>query len=367
MSSSEFEEWAARMDLKEEAKKEIQRIRQSPPARRVGGGRNNVSGRYSSKKMGVTIQFESHKVELPAIYMMEFNDDVLEYYDQPPKIKMNYFQSKKDKNRKMAYWYTADFFVIEKKRAYWVECKTEEHLIKKSQEKPDRYFRDNGRWEFALGKNYAIQFGLDFLVRSSSEINWILQRNLEFLEDYITNGHIPEDQIIAKIKEAIISAPGITILELIQNAEERFTPDDIYDLIANNIIYIDMYNDLITEPESVKVYLNKEQRKGFSIIEKSSRKRISPKMIEIKNGNSILWGDSAWTILNYDNGNKKVFLYSKSTKEHAELPINLFESYISEGYIKAVESNNNKESNKLNKMIAEASEKDLEEANKKYE
>lgn len=367
MSSSEFEDWAARMDLTEEAKKEIQRIRQSPPARRVGGGRNNVSGRYSSKKMGVTIQFESHKVELPTIYMMEFNDDVLEYYDQPPKIKMNYFQSKKDKNRKMAYWYTADFFVIEKKRAYWVECKTEEHLIKKSQEKPDRYFRNNGRWEFALGKNYAIQFGLDFLVRSSSEINWILQRNLEFLEDYITADHIPEDQTIAKIKEAIISTPGITILDLIQNAEEQFTSDDIYELIANNIIYIDLYNDLITEPESVKVYLNKEQHKGFSIIEQSSRKRNLPNTIEIKNGNRIFWGDSAWTILNYDRGNKKVFLYSKSTNEHAELPIDLFESYISEGYIRATESNNNKESNKLNKMIAEASERDLEEANKKYE
>src|SRR5699024_10289135 len=208
-----------------------------------------------------------------------------------------------------------------------------------------------------------IQFGLDFLVRSSSEINWILQRNLEFLEDYITTDHIPEDQTIAKIKEAIISTPGITMLDLIQNAEEQFTSDDIYDLIANNIIYIDLYKYLITEPESVKIYLNKEQQKSLSIIEQSSRKRNVPNTIEIKNGNSILWGDSAWTILNYDRGNKKVFLYSKSTNEHAELPIHLFESYISEGYIKAVESNNNKKSNKLNKMIAEASEKDLEEAN----
>src|SRR5690625_1717897 len=160
MSSSEFEDWAARMDLTEEAKKEIQRIRQSPPARRVGGGRNNVSGRYSSKKMGVTIQFESHKVELPTIYMMEFNDDVLEYYDQPPKIKMNYFQSKKDKNRKMAYWYTADFFVIEKKRAYWVECKTEEHLIKKSQEKPDRYFRKDRKSTRLNSSHVAISYAV---------------------------------------------------------------------------------------------------------------------------------------------------------------------------------------------------------------
>jgi hypothetical protein len=28
-----------------------------------GGGGNNVSGRYSSRKMGVTIQCESHRVE----------------------------------------------------------------------------------------------------------------------------------------------------------------------------------------------------------------------------------------------------------------------------------------------------------------
>src|SRR5699024_3602708 len=163
MSSSEFEDWAARMDLTEEAKKEIQRIRQSPPARRVGGGRNNDSGRYSSKKMGVTIQFESHKVELPTIYMMEFNDDVVEYHDQPHKINMNNVKSNKDKNRKMAYWYTADCLVMEKKRGYWVECKTEEHLIKKSQEKPEKYCRKNGRCEFSRGKNYAIQLGLDFL------------------------------------------------------------------------------------------------------------------------------------------------------------------------------------------------------------
>lgn len=37
MNQSEFDEWAERLKLSEEAKSEIQRIRQSPPARRVGG------------------------------------------------------------------------------------------------------------------------------------------------------------------------------------------------------------------------------------------------------------------------------------------------------------------------------------------
>lgn len=366
MNQSEFDEWAERLKLSEEAKSEIQRIRQSPPARRVGGGRYNVSGRYSSKKMGVTIQFESHKVELPAIYMMEFNDDVLEYYDQPPQIKVNYFQSKKHKNRKMAYWYTADFFVIEKERAYWVEWKTEEELVKKSQEKPDRYYRKDGRWEFAPGKSYAEKFGLDFRVRSSSEINWILQRNLEFLEDYIIKEYVPEETTILKIKEAVLSSPGLTLLDLIGIGEEQFTVDDIYALIANNTIYIDLYNDLITEPENVTVYLNKEQHKGFSIVEWSGRRRKSSSKIDLKNGQRLLWGDTVWKILHYDQSKKNIILLQDGKREHQEMPLEVFESLISDGYIEGI-NNVTSEDDTVKELITQANEKDLETANKRYE
>lgn len=356
MNQSEFDEWAERLKLSEEAKSEIQRIRQSPPARRVGGGRYNVSGRYSSKKMGVTIQFESHKVELPAIYMMEFNDDVLEYYDQPPQIKVNYFQSKKHKNRKMAYWYTADFFVIEKERAYWVEWKTEEELVKKSQEKPDRYYRKDGRWEFAPGKSYAEKFGLDFRVRSSSEINWILQRNLEFLEDYIIKEYVPEETTILKIKEAVLSSPGLTLLDLIGIGEEQFTVDDIYALIANNTIYIDLYNDLITEPENVTVYLNKEQHKGFSIVEWSGRRRKSSSKIDLKNGQRLLWGDTVWKILHYDQSKKNIILLQDGKREHQEMPLEVFESLISDGYIEGI-NNVTSEDDTVKELITQANER----------
>ena len=40
--------------------------------------------------MGVTIQFESHRVELAAIYELEHDQDVVEYYDQPPTFKLDY-------------------------------------------------------------------------------------------------------------------------------------------------------------------------------------------------------------------------------------------------------------------------------------
>ena len=73
-----------RPGLSDQARVVIDDVRSSDPARRVRSGRGNVSGRYPSKKMGVTIQFESHRVELAAIYEMEHDAHVLEYFDQPP-------------------------------------------------------------------------------------------------------------------------------------------------------------------------------------------------------------------------------------------------------------------------------------------
>lgn len=90
LSQSEFDAWCDRLELSHQAQELIQRIRTSEPSRNVGGGSKNVFGRYPSQKMGVTIQFESHKVELPHIYQLEHDDDVLEYYDQPNSIKLEY-------------------------------------------------------------------------------------------------------------------------------------------------------------------------------------------------------------------------------------------------------------------------------------
>jgi hypothetical protein len=94
---------------KELARKTLETIRCKEPARRVGGGRKNVSGFYPSRKMGKTIQFESHKVELPFIYELEHDEDVLEFYDQPPPFKINY---QSESGRNLGFFYTPDFFVI---------------------------------------------------------------------------------------------------------------------------------------------------------------------------------------------------------------------------------------------------------------
>ncbi len=109
LTDEEFSAWCQRNKMSPEAEIAIQRIRSSPPVRRVRGRASNVSGRYPSVKMGVSIQFESQHVELWAIYAMERDDDVLEYYDQPTRIQLHY---RSLRGHKTSPWHTPDFLVI---------------------------------------------------------------------------------------------------------------------------------------------------------------------------------------------------------------------------------------------------------------
>ena len=90
LTEAELQDWFERLGISHEGQAVIRQIRASDPARRVGGGRRNVCGRYPSRKMGVTVQFESHRVELAEVYVMEHDPACLEYYDQPPPIKLEY-------------------------------------------------------------------------------------------------------------------------------------------------------------------------------------------------------------------------------------------------------------------------------------
>ena len=76
LNEGDFLGWCRRLALTETTQAAIAEVRSRNPTRRVGGGRDNVSGRYPSRKMGITIQFESHRVELPFVYEMEHDPGV---------------------------------------------------------------------------------------------------------------------------------------------------------------------------------------------------------------------------------------------------------------------------------------------------
>ena len=136
LNPREFEQWCQTLKLPAAAIEAIATIRSAPPSRRVQGRASNVSGTYPSQKMGLTIQFESHKVELWAIYLMEHDPNVLEFYDQPSSFKIQYTNKA---GRKIGHYHTPDFFVMSADNAAWVEWKTEAQLQKLSEKYPTRY------------------------------------------------------------------------------------------------------------------------------------------------------------------------------------------------------------------------------------
>src|SRR2546425_2436576 len=139
LSSDGLLSWFGRVDIPEQTRRTIEHIRSSGPSRRVGGGRSNVSGRYPSRKMGVTIQFESHRVELAGIYEMEHDAGGLEDFDQPPPIPLQY---ESPNGRTMKVRHTPDFFVVRETQVGWEEGKNERDLEGLSEGNPNRYCTD---------------------------------------------------------------------------------------------------------------------------------------------------------------------------------------------------------------------------------
>jgi putative transposase len=257
LNEADFLGWCRRLALPETTQAAISEVRSRNPTRRVGGGRENVSGRYPSRKMGLTIQFESHRVELPLVYEMEHDPGVLEFYDQPPSIPLAYHAAN---GRRLSVMHTPDYFVLRRDSAGWVERKASADLQKLAIGAPNRYLRDgSSKWRCPPGEAYSSALGLDYRVWSSAEINWTLQRNLQFLEDYLRCDPVSTAGFVdPAIKVAIEANPGILLCELLERAGGVAKTDEIYLLIAIGGVYVDLSVAAIVEPEQVRVFANAE-------------------------------------------------------------------------------------------------------------
>ncbi len=257
LDDADFCDWCSRLRLTQAAREAIAAIRSGRPTRCVGGGRRNVAGRFPSRKMGVTIQFESHRVELPFIYEAEHDSAILEYYDQPPSIPLSYCAAN---GRRLSVMHTPDYFVLRDGSAGWIECKTEEDLEALARRSPNRYSRDDGKkWRCIPGENYAATVGLVYEVWSAAQVNWILHRNLQFLEDYLRLSSVTTAGFVnLAIISAVEAEPGMTLRNLLEKARGVAEPDDIYMLIASGAIHVDLNAAPIAEPERVRVFLTEE-------------------------------------------------------------------------------------------------------------
>ncbi|GAB4199574.1 MAG: TnsA endonuclease N-terminal domain-containing protein [Roseiflexaceae bacterium] len=315
--------------------------------------------------MGVSIQAESHTVELAFIYEYEHDSDVLEYYDQPHQIKLIY-QSKSGKN--MGVLHTPDFLVLRQGEVGYEEIKTESELEILANKMPDRYVRsEDGKWRCPPGEKYAAQYGMYYHVRSNNEVSVPFQRNMIFLEDYLDN-KCPNvntevtDSVVRIVKREF----GVTLAELRDLTKDIATSDDINILIATEKIYINLLTDAIADEEHVRVFISREIGQSY-VCESDARYLFSElefSTFNMKEGATFTWNEIPWKIVNI--GQDKIYV-SGDNGVIISLPHDHFTALLESNEIKGL-SKDAKGSidEEAQNILDNATTDKLEEANRKW-
>lgn len=354
--------WFRRNRLTERAQLTVNQIRFSGPSRRVGGGSNNVCGRYPSRKMRGTIQFESHRVELAGIYEMEYDDQVLEYYDQPPAIKLVY---KSRSGKTLGVFHTPDFFAVRDTEAGWEEWKTEEELRHLCERNPNRYCTgENGGWLCPPGREYAEKLGLYYRVRSSAEIDAALQRNFQFLEDYL-RGDLKDISLECRdLVEAFVSSmPGISLAALMEHTRSRVAGDTIFAMIAYGGLAVDLRAAPLADPSRVHVYPPRGTVEGRA---PNANLRVpASSMMTFRCGSRVNWDGRSWDVANV--GDTAVCLVSRD-QGVAELPVAVAENLVREARLcVSPDFPVNENAAGIRDRLLNAGVKDLQTANHRYD
>lgn len=258
------------------------------------------------------------------------------------------------------------FSLLKKKWVGYEEWKTTKELSNLVLKYPSRYSMDEaGAFRCPPAEEYAKACGLSFRIRTSDEIDWTLQRNIRFLEDYLIGDNIDVSQTRKDLIINLVSEkPGIE-LERLLNMNLDFDSDDIYHLLAQNEIYADIKAALITDFDKFSLYQSKESADAFYNMNSANVKDI----LEISTLNiyplqPLLWSAQPCTILSINESNISIMNGEREVK----IPHALFEKLYQEGTIKPLIDSNDESttSQEVIDIILSASPKSLEEANRKY-
>lgn len=299
ISPIQLQRYCQELALPSQTAEFLARIRQSDPARRVQGRAGNVSGFYSSRKMGMTIQFES-LVELGAIYLMEHDPDVFAYYDQPYTFKLRY----RTKNGKLmqAHYYTPDFLVLRTTGAVLEEWKTVEELQKLGEKQPYRYQKtENGEWQSPPSEEVAQELGLSFRVCPSSLLPMIQIDNLDFLADYFASPPTIPESIVDLVCAQVQTEPGVTLAGLLgRHSEVR--AHDIYALIASDQLYADLVATSLRDHYRTRLYLDQQTAQAYAHLRLSvplfPGAIVEPAAGHLPANTQLLWDGRNFTLIN---------------------------------------------------------------------
>jgi len=228
----------------------ITQVRSTDPSRMVGvHAKRNVSSWVPSKKMGgITISTESRSAERCFSLLCEYDERILEFWDQPDLVKVE----RTDRNgRENKGSYTPDFLVLSIDGPCVVEVKPEDKIKKLMAIYPNDWEEVNGEYLYRPAVNAFEKIGLQHRVFAYKNSMRCKAINLDML---IRSRLIKseEKEFNAALVNAFNESFFWNLFELRDRLDLRnFAP--LLKLIDNGDLFFDLDNDLLSEPKGVIV------------------------------------------------------------------------------------------------------------------
>lgn len=254
LSETQLHRYFERHQLSADAVDYIQNTRNSQPSRMVGvHARKNVCSWFYSEKMQRTISTESRTAEKAFAVLCEFDEQVIEFWDQPePMVVRKYGRRLRAKNGP----YTPDFLVLRKDGPVVVEVKDLRSVEKLVSSSPrDWLKRADGSFDFLPAKQVLSDLGLNFNVFVASQEMRFRVFNQELILRVRSGDSTPIDS--ADLDKLFEESFCWSLYDL----KARLTLDDYTALIreiGNGHLYFDWDAELLSEPRGCHVVRRRE-------------------------------------------------------------------------------------------------------------
>lgn len=273
LTSQEFEQLMIGRGVPDAGIKLVAKARTEAPVRQVQSTGKNVITFVASRKMERQIATESRKVEYVAAIEHEMNPDVLEYYPQPCKCKLELLDH--ETGEVLAIDHTPDFLVIEKSIIRLQEWKSEAKLQSLAQKFPYRWQKIAGQWRSPQIEAHFSEIGIAYEIHSASEVHPNKTKNWEILFDYF-DCHTPvcSNALVQRLKLALKEHGSLSLRDL-QDKPFEFLADDLIKAIVEGHVACDLASALISNTHEFRLYRDSTLMTFEESIQKSASSALN--------------------------------------------------------------------------------------------
>jgi transposase InsO family protein len=244
VSPEQFEQLNYLYRLSPDATAYVSAVRASPPARQVTSVHvRNTLWRYASHKMHRSISAES-SLEKTFLALCEYDDDVIEYWDQPGTVRLTYRNAKRHWRRSS---YTPDVLVLRKAYVEVIQIKPSSVCESLVEERPGRWRKSDGRFHDTAADCYFKTLGLKHTVITERDIDPLMAENTALLlRARHCNCLAYTDELKGRALKALIAEQSVTMAELMRHLRiDDTTP--VLKMIDDGIVCVDLQSDRLSD------------------------------------------------------------------------------------------------------------------------